>query len=56
MKGINRMDKKQVSFRVDPNLIKKIKFLALELDKSLTDIFVEALQDIMKKYETEAKK
>jgi len=45
------MDKKQVSFRIEPKIIKNLKFLALELDRSLTDLFVEAIQDILKKYE-----
>ena len=44
------MDKKQVSFRIDPQIVKKLKFLAVEHDKSLTDLFLEALQDLLKKY------
>ena len=37
------MDKKQVSFRIDPATIKKMKFLAVEQDKSLTDLFFRRL-------------
>jgi hypothetical protein len=44
------MEKKQVTFRIDLSLLKKIKFLAVEKDKSLTNLFVEALQDLLKKY------
>lgn len=44
------MDKKQVSFRIDPATIKKMKFLAVEQDKSLTDLFLEAIIDLLKKY------
>jgi DNA-binding protein YbaB len=50
------MEKKQVSFRIDPQIIKKLKFLALEQDKVLTDLFLEAIQDLLKKYEKKSKK
>ena len=50
------MDKKQVSFRIEPSLIKRLKYIALEQDRSLTDIFLEAIQDILKKYEKKPKK
>ena len=49
------MDKKQVTFRIDPVIIKKVKFLAVDQDRSLTDIFLEAIQDLLKKYEKKAK-
>jgi hypothetical protein len=45
------MEKKHVTFRVEPQLVKKLKFLAVEHDKTLTDLFLEALQDLLKKYE-----
>ena len=44
------MDKKPVTFRIDPNLIKRLKYLALDYDKTLTDLFLEAIQDLLKKY------
>ncbi len=50
------MDKKQVTFRIDPAIIKKLKFLAVEHDKNLTELFLEAIQDLMKKYEKKAEK
>ena len=50
------MEKKQVTFRIDPAIIKKIKFLGVEQDRSLTDIFLEALKDLLKKYEKKSKK
>ena len=49
------MDKKPVTFRIDPNIIKKVKYLALDHDKTLTDLFLEAIQDLLKKYEKKAK-
>ena len=48
------MDKKQVSFRVDATIIKKLKFLALEQDRSLTEMFLEGIEDLLKKYSQKA--
>jgi len=50
------MDKKPVTFRIDPAIIKKLKYLALDHDKTLTDLFLEAIQDLLKKYGKKAKK
>ena len=50
------MKRKQVSFRVDSELIKKLKYMALDQDRSLTDIIVEALNDVLKKYEKKTNK
>jgi hypothetical protein len=50
------MEKKQVTFRIEPPIIKKLKFLAVEKDRSLTDLFLEAIQDLLKKYEKKDKK
>ena len=47
------MDKKQVSFRIEPRVIKRLKYLALEKDKTLTDLFVEAINDLFVKYKRE---
>ncbi len=44
------MDKKQVTFRIEPKIVKHLKFLAVEQDRSLTDLFLEAIQDLLKKY------
>jgi len=40
-----------VTFRIDPTIVKKIKYLALDHDKTLTDLFLEAIQDLLNKYE-----
>ena len=50
------MEKKQVSFRLNPGIIKRLKFLAVEHDRTLTDLFLEAIQDLLKKYERKTKK
>ena len=49
------MEKKQVSFRLERETIKKLKFLAVEKERSLTDLYVEAIQDLLKKYKKEKK-
>ena len=49
------MDKKPVTFRIDPNLIKRLKYLALDHDKTLTDLFLEAIKDLLKKHEKKTK-
>ena len=50
------MKKKQVSFRIEPAIIKKLKFLAVELDRSLTDLFLEAIYDLLEKYKERVKR
>jgi len=50
------MEKKQVSFRIEGATIKRLKYVALENDKSLTDLFMEAILDLLKKYEKKVKK
>jgi len=50
------MEKKQVSFRIESATIKRLKYIALENDKSLTDLFMEAIEDLLKKYEKPEKK
>jgi len=50
------MEKKHVTFRIDPDIVKKLKFLAVDQDRTLTDLFLEAIQDLLKKYEKKDKK
>ena len=45
------MDKKKVTFLIDASLLKDIKFLAVETERSLTDLYIEALKDLLKKLE-----
>lgn len=45
------MDKKHVTFRLDPATIKRLKFLAVEQDRNLTELFMEAIEDLFQKYE-----
>jgi len=50
------MDKKKVTFNLDARIIKKLKFLAVEHDKTLTDLFSEGIDLLLKKYEKQSKK
>ena len=50
------MDRKAVTFRIDPEIVKRMKYLALDQDKTLTDLLLEAIQDLLKKYEKKSKK
>ena len=49
------MNKKQVSFRIEPEIVKRLKFIAVEQDRSLTNLFLEAINEILKKYEKKTK-
>jgi predicted HicB family RNase H-like nuclease len=49
------MEKKQVSFRIEPHIVKRLKFIAVEQDRSLTDLFIEAIKYILNKYEKKTK-
>lgn len=48
------MTTKQVSFRIDTTIIKKLKHIAVEKDETLTELFNEAIIDLIKKYENES--
>lgn len=44
-------EKKMFSTRVDQDLLKRIKHLAIDEDRSLSELVEEALQDLLKKYD-----
>jgi len=44
------VERKQFLIRVDKELLKKCKILAVEQERGLNDIIVEGLRDILKKY------
>ena len=50
------MENKQTSFRLSPEILKKIKFIAVEHEKTLKDLYLEALEDLIKKYGKKSKK
>ena len=49
-------EKKVFSTRVDDELIKKLKHLAVDEDESLGNLLDEAIEDLLKKYEKQTKK
>lgn len=51
------MTRKNLSTRIDNDLQKSIKILAINLEKPLNDLLEEAIQDLLNKYQnTKAKK
>jgi hypothetical protein len=45
------MEKKMFSTRINPDILKQAKKLAIDLDRPLNDLLEEALLDVLKKYE-----
>ncbi len=46
---------KKATFRIDETILKRLKYLAVDQDRSLTDLYLEAIQDLLKKYEKQPK-
>lgn len=46
----------RLNIYVGTDLHKKIKMLAVQRDSSINDLVVEAMEDLLKKYENEDKK
>jgi len=40
---------------LDNHLVKKLKFLSIEVNKRQNDLLEEAIQDLLKKYESKSK-
>lgn len=51
MSDIKRDTKKQAAVRLKPEIIKKVKYLALDLDRSFNSLMEEAVEDLLKKYQ-----
>lgn len=47
------MERKNVTTSIEIDLIKKLRHLAVDMDKPLNELFEEAIQDVLKKYEEE---
>jgi predicted transcriptional regulator len=45
------MARKNLSTRIENDLQKEIKKLAIDLERPLNNLFEEAIQDLLKKYE-----
>ena len=49
-------ERKVFSTRIDQDLIKELKHLAVDEERPLNDLLEEAIQDLLMKYEREALK
>ena len=49
------MARKNITTSIETDLIKRIKYLAVDTEKPLNELFEEAIQDLLKKYEEENK-
>jgi len=49
-------ERKVFSTRLDQDLIKELKHLAVDQGRALNDLFEEAIQALLKKYEKKSKK
>lgn len=49
-------EKRVFSTRLDDDLVKKLKHLAVDEDQSLGNLLEEAIEDLLKKYEKKPKK
>ena len=44
------MEKKKLTVNLEASQVKKLKILAVEKDKTATELLSEAIQDLLKKY------
>lgn len=42
--------KKQAGVRLEPDLIKKLKHIAIDMERSFNSLVEEAVEDLLKKY------
>ena len=47
------MERKNVTTSIQIELIKKLRHLAVDVDKPLNEVFEEAIQDLLDKHEKE---
>jgi len=50
------MARKPLSTKIENDLQKEVKKLAIDLERPLNDLLEEAMQDLLKKYEKEGEK
>lgn len=50
------MARKPLSTKIDNDLQKEVKKLAIDLERPFNDLIEESLRDLLKKYEKKAKK
>lgn len=47
--------KKLTGVRLDPDLVKDLKYLALDLDRTVTSLLDEAARDLLQRYKAQKK-
>jgi predicted transcriptional regulator len=50
------MPRKPLSTKIENDLQKEVKKLAIDLERPLNDVLEEAMRDLLKKYEKKVKK
>ena len=50
-----KVEKKQSGVRLDPDLLKKLRHLAIDLDRPFNSLMEEAAEDLLKKYQGKKK-
>lgn len=48
-------NRQPLTTRIDAAMVKRLKFLSVELEKPLNDLFEEAIEDLLKKYQSKKK-
>jgi len=51
IKYIHNMEKKTLTFRLDKDTIRRLKYVALDQEKNLTELLYEGIHYIIEKYE-----
>jgi len=51
IKYIYNMEKKTLTFRLDKDTIRRLKYVALDQEKNLTELLYEGIRYIISKYE-----
>jgi len=49
--SLNMKEKKMFATRIDKDTLKNLKFLGVHLERPLSALFEEAIQDLLRKYE-----
>ncbi len=49
-------DKKMFATRINPEILKELKHLSVDAEKSISDLLEEAIQLLLKKYKKKGKK
>ena len=48
-------NRQPMTTRIEATLAKKMKFLSVEMEKPMNDLFEEAIEDLLKKYQKKGK-